>query len=187
MTGVRTFFTVMGLILLIGGLLFAFLTLGVFQGTMFLGFDLSHLVNNYTFTSLGFLVLIVGILLIALSTSKRSSVKEEDQKKEGGSIVSYTEIGEVRISFKAVENMVLSASRKVNGIREVSTRIDANEQGLLIYIKIKAIPETPIPALAGELQNKVRDYVQEISGSNVSEVKVLVENIAQDKIQRNPR
>ncbi len=187
MTGVRTFFTVIGIILLIGGLLFAFFTLGVFEGTMFLGYNLSHLVNNYSFTALGFLVSIVGVLLIALFTSGRSNVKGEDSKKEGGNIVSFTEIGEVRISFKAVETMVLAASRKVNGIREVSTRIDATEQGLLIYIKIKAIPEIPIPGLAGELQNKVRDYVQEISGSNVSEVKVLVENIVQDKIQRNPR
>ncbi len=187
MTGVRTFFTVIGLILLLGGLLFAFFTLGVFEGTMFLGYNLSHLVNNYSFTALGFLVSIVGVLLIALFTSGRSNVKGEDSKKEGGNIVSFTEIGEVRISFKAVETMVLAASRKVNGIREVSTRIDATEQGLLIYIKIKAIPEIPIPGLAGELQNKVRDYVQEISGSNVSEVKVLVENIVQDKIQRNPR
>ena len=82
--------------------------------------------------------------------------------------------------------MVLAASRKVNGIREVSTRIDASEQGLLIHLKIKAMTDIPIPDLAGELQNKVRDYVQEISGSNVSEIKVLVENIAQDKFQRNP-
>lgn len=187
MTGVRTFFTVIGILLLIGGLLFAFLTLGVFEGTMFLGYNLSHFVNNYSYTALGFLVLIVGVLLIALFTSGRSNEKEDERKKEGGSIVSFTEIGEVRISFKAVENMVLAASRKVNGIREVSTRIDANEQGLLIYLKIKVIPEIPIPGLAGELQNKVRDYVQEISGSNVTEIKVLVENIAQDKIQRNSR
>ena len=82
--------------------------------------------------------------------------------------------------------MVLAASRKVNGIREVSTRIDASEQGLLIHIKIKTMTDIPIPELAGELQNKVRDYVQKISGSNVSEIKVLVENIAQDKFQRNP-
>lgn len=187
MTGVRSFFTVIGIILLIGGLLFAFLTLGVFQGTMFLGYNLNHLIHNYSYTALGFLVLLVGVLLIALFTSGRSAKKNEETAKDGGNIVSFTEIGEVRISFKAVENMVLAAARKVNGIREVSTRIDATEQGLLIYIKAKIIPDLPIPALASELQAKVRDYVQEISGSNVSEIKVLVENIAQDKIQRNPR
>lgn len=187
MTGVRAFFTVVGIILLIGGLLFAFLTLGVFPGTNFLGIDLGHLVDNYTYTALGFLIVVVGVLLIALFTSGRSRAQGEDKLPENASIVSYTEIGEVRISFKAVENMVLAASRKVNGIREVSTRIDAVEQGLVIHLRVKAIPDIPLPALAAELQAKVRDYVQEISGTSVSEVKVLVENIAQDKIQRNPR
>lgn len=187
MSGVRTFFTVIGIILLIGGLLFALLTLGAFAGTWVLGYNLNHLINNYSYTALGFLILIVGVLLIALCASGRGKAKNEERGKDGGSIVSYTEIGEIRISFKAIENMVLAAAKKVNGIREVSTRIDAVEQGLLIYIKVKAIPDLPIPTLAGELQNKVNDYVQEISGSNVSEVKVLVENVAQDKIQRNPR
>ncbi len=186
MTGVRTFFTGIGIILLISGLLFASLTVGVFQGTSFMGYNFNQLVNNYSYTILGFLVLLVGVLLIALFVSGRGHLKGADAKKEGGSIASFTEIGEVRISFKAVENMVLAVSRKVNGIREVSTRIDASEQGLLIHIKIKTMTDIPIPELAGELQKKVRDYVQEISGSNVSEIKVLVENIAQDKYQRNP-
>ena len=50
----------------------------------------------------------------------------------------------------------------------------------------KVIPDLPIPGLVNELQTVVRDYVQEISGSNVAEVKVLVENIAQE-IQKNVR
>jgi uncharacterized alkaline shock family protein YloU len=109
------------------------------------------------------------------------------KKKEGGTIVSFTEIGEVRISFKAVENMVLAASRKVKGIREVNTRIDFIEQGLVIYMRIKVLPDIAIPALVSELQGRVKEYVQEISGSSVAEIKVLVENIAQEKIEKNVR
>ncbi len=109
------------------------------------------------------------------------------KRKEGGTIVSFTEIGEVRISFKAIENMVLTASRKVKGIREVNTRIDYIEQGLVIYIRIKILPDIAIPELTNELQTRVKDYVQEISGSSVAEIKVLVENIAQEKIEKNVR
>jgi uncharacterized alkaline shock family protein YloU len=187
MTVVRAFFMVVGLIVMLVGLLFALLTLGVFPGTRFLGPDFAYLVNNYTYTALGLLILLVGVLFIALAASGRSVTQKEAQAKEGGSIVSFTEIGEVRISFKAIESMVLAAARKVNGIREVTTRIDAVEQGLIIYMRVKTIPDMPIPGLAAELQTKVRDYVQQNSGTNISEVKVLVENIAQDKIQRSPR
>jgi len=187
MTGVRVFFAVVGLILVVGGILFTLLTLEAFPGTVFLGFNFAYLINNYTYTALGLLVVMVGVLLITLAASGRSATQKEAQIKDGGSIVSFTEIGEVRISFKAVESMVMAAARKVNGIREVTTRIDAVGQGLIVYMRIKTIPDIPIPGLAGELQVKVRDYVQENSGTNISEVKVLVENIAQDKIQRSPR
>ena len=186
MTGIRKFFTVIGILLLLGGLFFTALTLEVFKWSSFLGYNLDHLVRNYSYTVFGFLILLVGILLIALFAFKRNNAQGDGAKNEGDSIVSYTEIGEVHTSFKAVENMVLTASRKVNGISEVTTRIDSTEQGLLIHIKLKAMPDIPIPGLAGELQEKVRHYVQEISGSNVSEIKVLVEDIVQDKFQRTP-
>jgi uncharacterized alkaline shock family protein YloU len=188
MTGVRAFATVVGIIMVFGAFLLTLLTLGAFPGTEFLGFNFAYFVHNFTYTALGLLILVVGVLLIALAASGRGVKQREAQTtKEGGNIVSFTEIGEVRISFKAVESMVLAAARKVNGIREVTTRIDAVEQGLIVYMRVKTIPDIPIPALVGELQTKVRDYVQENSGTNISEVKVLVENIAQDKIQRSPR
>ncbi len=187
MTGVRTFFTVIGIILLIGGLLFALLTLGVFQETSLLGYNFDHLVYDYIYTALGFLIAVVGLLLIVLIISRRGSAKGESPKLKGGSVASYTELGEVRTSFKAVETMVLAAARKVSNISEVSTSIESSEQGLRIYITLNVLPEVPIPALAEKLQNSVRDYVQEISGSNVSQVSVLVENIGQGKFQKNTR
>jgi uncharacterized alkaline shock family protein YloU len=79
----------------------------------------------------------------------------------------------------------LTASRKVKGIREVNTRIDSVEQGIVIYMRIKVLPDIPIPSLVNDLQARVKEYVQEISGSNVAEIKVLVENIAQEKIEKN--
>ena len=81
----------------------------------------------------------------------------------------------------------MTASRKIKGIREVNTRINFTEQGLIIYLRIRVIPDIPIPALVSELQQKIREYVQEISGASVAEVKVLVENIAQEKIEKNVR
>ena len=139
-----------------------------------------RLAGDLSYTLLGALLLVVGVILLIFST-------KGSKKKEGGTIVSFTEIGEIRISFRAIENMVLNASRKVKGIREVNTRLNFTEQGLVIYLRVKVIPDVPIPALVGELQGKVREYVQEISGSSVAEVKVLVENIAQEKIEKKVR
>jgi len=180
-TGIRVLLVLLGIFAILSGVFLIFLTLGVLSGTAIsFAYNLEPFVGELPYTALGFVVLAIGVILLAFSTPRGT-------RKEGGNIVSYTEIGEIRISFKAIENMVLAASRKVKGIRDVNTRIDSTEQGLLIYMRIKTIPDLPIPALVGELQSVVRDYVQEISGSNVAEVKVLVENIAQEKIQKNLR
>ncbi|MDO9536277.1 MAG: alkaline shock response membrane anchor protein AmaP [Bacillota bacterium] len=180
-TGTRILLVLFGIFGILSGFFLILLTLGVLNGTaLFFAYNLEPFVGDLPYTALGFVILFVGVLLLVLSVPRGT-------RKEGGNIVSFTEIGEIRISFKAIENMVLAASRKVKGIRDVNTRIDSTEQGLLIYMRIKTIPDLPIPALVGELQSVVRDYVQEISGSNVAEVKVLVENIAQEKIQKNLR
>lgn len=181
-TGTRILLILFGIFAILSGLFLILLTLGVLDGTaLFFAYNLDPFVGDLPYTALGFVILFVGVLLLVLSMPRGT------RKEGGGNIISFTEIGEIRISFKAIENMVLAASRKVKGIRDVNTRIDSTEQGLLIYMRIKTIPDLPIPALVGELQTVVRDYVQEISGSNVAEVKVLVENIAQEKIQKNLR
>lgn len=178
-TGKRFILAVLGVLAILCGLFLILATLGVLNGTALSSvLNLYQVTGSLQYTALGFLILVVGVIILSFPALG-------GKKKEGGTIVSYTEIGEIRISFKAVENMVLTASRKVKGIREVNTRIDSVEQGIVIYMRIKVLPDIPIPSLVNDLQARVKEYVQEISGSNVAEIKVLVENIAQEKIEKN--
>ncbi len=180
-TTVRIIFTILGILLLIGGAVLLLVTLGVLSGMAIIQYQYPWLVGDLGYTGLGFLAVISGVLLIAFLSPRRA------RTRESGSIASFTEMGEVRVSYKAIENMVLTASRQVKGIREVNTRINSTEQGLVILMRIKTVPDIPIPGLVSELQVKVKDYVQEISGTSVAEVKVLVEDIAQEKLQKNVR
>ncbi len=175
----KVLFIILGIIILLGGLGLIFLTLGILPRIGIDNFGFHWLEGSFNYTALGFLILIAGVLLIAFSSPGT-------KKRETGSIISFNEIGEVRLSFRAVEKIVLTATRKVKGIREVNAHIDLKEQGLIIYLRIKPIPDLPIPALVRQLQETVRDYVQEISGSSVAEVKVLVENISQERVKNNP-
>ncbi|NLJ55910.1 MAG: alkaline shock response membrane anchor protein AmaP [Firmicutes bacterium] len=178
MGGRRIALAVLGIGGVLGGLFLALITLGYFSTEFFI--FVNKLTGDLRYTLAGFLLLIVGIVLLIFSVQGR-------KKEKNGNIINFTEVGEIRISFRAVENMVLTASRKVKGIREVNTHINFTEQGLVIYLRIRIIPDLPVPALVGELQEKVRGYVQEISGANVAEVKVLVENIAQEQIEKKVR
>jgi len=176
----RRVFIVVGIVVILAGLFFILTTLGFLREEVLFGYEVYGLADRFDLTALGFLILAAGVLMIVLGGTG-------GRYKKSGSIVSFTELGEVRISFQAIESMVLTASRKIKGVLEVNTQIDSSEQGLIIYLRIKTIPDLPIPGLVGSLQEEVRRYVQEISGASVAEVKVLVENLAQEKIQRNVR
>ncbi len=128
----------------------------------------------------GGVVLVLALVLGLVSISRRSAEKGSGAGKSRY-IMRYNEIGEVRISFDAVENMILKVSRQTKGIRETETKVEASEQGLLVFIKVKIMPDLPIPDLAGELQTRVKEYLEELTGTVVAEVKVLVENIVTEQ------
>ncbi len=180
-TGRRVFFTSLGFVIALAGLFFILVTLGLFRGIGLMGRNLDALIGDFNYILLGFLLFLLGLFFVVIFASRKG------KEKDFGSIANFTELGEVRISLKAVESMVHTAARSIKGIREVSTKTDSTEQGLVIYLRVKTIPDVPIPGLASELQEKVKQYVQQISGHNVAEVKVLVENIAHEKAQQNLR
>lgn len=176
--GKRIILAILGICAFLSGLFLILLALGFLTARMLL--FAGRIAGDLNYTLLGALLFVVGIILLFFSV-------QSGKKKEESTLVSFTEVGEIRISFRAVENMILNASRKIKGIREVNTRLNYTEQGLVIYLRIKVIPDVPIPALVEELQGKVREYVRETSGTDVAEVKVLVENIAQEQIEKKVR
>jgi uncharacterized alkaline shock family protein YloU len=173
--GKRILMVVIGIMIMLAGLLLILITLGLLREVSFFGYTFVPLLRNFNYTALGFLILVLGVLVIVFWGSTR------EKEKMTGSIFSHTEIGEIRVSFKAIENMVLTAAKKIKGVREVTTNIESSEQGLLISLHIKALSDLPLPDLVKELQETVREYVQEISGTNVVEIKVNVENIVREK------
>ena len=85
--------------------------------------------------------------------------------------------GEIRISLNTIENIALSASRRLNGVKETKTYVSKIGEDVSIYIKAVVLSDIHIPTLSEELQSKVKKAVEETSGINVTDVKVSVENI----------
>ncbi len=127
--------------------------------------------NNLSFTLLAFVVFVLALWVFLLNLIKSNNVK---------TITRPGEIGEYRISFEALENLVLQATRNIKGVRDTKTRLSLETEGLVIYLKITSFPDMKIPELVEELQRAVKNYVEDISGVDVVEVKVLVDNISKD-------
>lgn len=121
------------------------------------------------------LMFIIELIFFALSIIFLfSGVRSEREKK---SISKSSNIGEIRISLNTIENIALSASRRINGIKESKAYVSKLGEDVSIYIKAVVLAETHIPTLSEELQVKVKKAVEDTSGINVADVKVSVENI----------
>ena len=88
------------------------------------------------------------------------------------SITQIAALGEIRISFKAVESLVTRAAYKVRDIRDIKVRIRQMEHGLVIFLQALAMPDRNIPQVTAELQEVVKEYVENATSSRVAEVRV---------------
>jgi len=121
------------------------------------------------------LMFIVELIFFTLSIIFLfSGVRSEREKK---SISKANNIGEIRISLSALENIALSAARKITGIKDTKAYVRKLGEDVSIYIKAVVLADTHIPTLSEELQSKVKKAIEETSGINVSDVRVSVENI----------
>ena len=130
--------------------------------------------------------MLLAVILLALavyfllSSMRRGQERVETLTVQGA-------LGELRISFKAVENLVLKAARSNKGVREIKTRITHTEQGLIIYLRAVTVPDLNIPEITAELQTAVKEYVETTTGRTVAEIKVLIENVVSSDVANAAR
>lgn len=124
---------------------------------------------------------VVASLFLLLAIGFRPS------RKPAETILQYSELGEVRISIAAIENMVLRVTQQHNAVKESSRKVVKTPRGLVIYLRARVLPDLNLPSLASELQQNINKYIEEVTGIKVAEVKVLVENIVSEiTVQKKP-
>lgn len=92
-------------------------------------------------------------------------------------IVHETPLGEVRVSLDAIENLIRRVARQVQGVRDVKPRVVSGPAGLSVSLKVSVSPDISIPEVSDDLQNTIKNYVRNVVGVGVTEVKTFVENI----------
>ena len=130
--------------------------------------------GNFQYVLLAAALLVAAVILLVLSLRRGECVE---------TLLQQGPLGEVRICFKAVETLVLKAAKGVKGIKETKTRIVYSESGLIIFLRAVTYPDQNIPQVTAELQTAVKEYVEGITGSGVSEIKVMIENVVTDAVK----
>ncbi len=95
-------------------------------------------------------------------------------------LVHESDLGEVRISISAVENLVRRVARQVKGVRDVRGWVQP--EGGRLHVRLRAVisPDVSVPDVSGDIQGAVRDCLKNVVGVESGEVRVFVENISNE-------
>ena len=121
------------------------------------------------FTLLGWSALALALGVYAFTRSLRG------RKTKSAFVVQETENGELRISIKAMENLVQKCVDMHDELHVVSTQIENTREGVEVSLRISLANNVSIPLAVTSLQKQIKQYIVACSGVDVREVHVSVE------------
>ncbi|AFS78391.1 hypothetical protein DUF322 [Gottschalkia acidurici 9a] len=120
-----------------------------------------------------YLYSILGVILFMLSMiSLFSGVKTNSNRSSH--IVTYMNFGDLRISDEAIKGLTHNIISKIIGIRDSKIIVNFIEGYVIILIKGQVSPDINIPEVAKEIQDKVKETIENNTGIEVKEVNVEV-------------
>ncbi|KQL49175.1 hypothetical protein AN963_05230 [Brevibacillus choshinensis] len=130
-------------------------------------------------TNLAYLIVAIIFLVVSLRFFF-SSFRRSKPKVDRG-IRQRSDLGEVNITIQTIQTIAERAARRVKGVRDMKTNVKALESGNIISLRVSVDGETPLPELTQKLQQDVKDQVEGIAGVVISEVQVVVTEVAQQE------
>jgi|GEM_PF-441688 len=115
----------------------------------------------------GLFLLAIGLYLVFLGL----------RQEEDDGIRQETEMGHVRISLRAIENLVRRLASGVKGVREVDVAVHPSPEGVAVSLFLVVHPDVSIPVISEEVGRRVRAQVRETVGVDVGDVSVSIRNI----------
>src|SRR6056297_1584313 len=91
--------------------------------------------------------------------------------------IKSTELGEINISIRALKNLVEGIVHKQDKIDDIDIKLNGSSEGLEIFVAGDVKPGTVISEMTDELQQIVKSYIEDTTGVDVKEVKVLINDI----------
>ena len=79
-------------------------------------------------------------------------------------VLAETSLGQVKVSFQAIESLVEKVVSQFNGIRDVKPRIIAVPQGVGIQVRASVTPDVNVPEVSREIQNRIKERILKLQG-----------------------
>jgi len=70
----------------------------------------------------------------------------------------------------------MRAIKPIEGVRDIKPHVSQSVEGLVIKLHMAINPELSVPDLSQQIQSAVKQYLQDIGGLQVAEVRLLVDD-----------
>lgn len=102
------------------------------------------------------------------------------EQQSGAAVVTQSSLGDISITLNAFESLVRRSAKQVEGVRDLKPSVVAGRDGINIRLRVTTMPEVNIPQVSDQLQETVKHQVEALTGVQVQNVKVVVEDISYD-------
>jgi uncharacterized alkaline shock family protein YloU len=151
--------------------------IGVFAIVVGVQFQLIDLQTSF-FSTTRLIILLVGILLIVYGVYVLLLPKRL-RKEQEHFIVQQTANGELRISMKAIENIVKKCVDANGDMRMVEMNVNHARNGVRVDLRIALPGNISIPLVVESLQKQIKKQIQAAAGIDEVDVRVSVETAEQ--------
>lgn len=164
----RIVFFLYNLLLLLLGTVMVAAAMGRHEPLDYINLVLSTPENRIILGAAGILLIVLAVLCVF------SSLKREPRAKSV--IVENNVSGEVSITIEAVKTIIMKAVKKVEGVKEIKAVVSSGNNGLSVYLHMMINPEYSVPEMSTKIQDIVKEYLEDIGGLQVDEIKILVDD-----------
>jgi uncharacterized alkaline shock family protein YloU len=120
-------------------------------------------------------VVISGIFLLTCLSALFSLIKFRRREKM---ISLKSPYGAINISFGAIEDFIKMLKDYIKGVKELKPKLFLRKGGIKVYIRASLYSEDNIYAIAQDIQNTVKKYLQETVGiNNIISIQVVIGKI----------
>ncbi len=99
--------------------------------------------------------------------------------KQNLTVVQSSELGEVRVTLAALENLIKKATQKLEGVTDIKPEVFLGDKDKIdVNLTLSVYPDTDIQQNSVQIQTMIRDYIRSYVGIEVDTINISVTRIA---------
>jgi uncharacterized alkaline shock family protein YloU len=134
--------------------------------------------NLYVYWPNAVMIIAISIVLIVICLRIIYASAGRHQIRQPSSIVvTHGEQGNVNITLDTISSIVERSVSNVEGVKECKNQIAPHVESINILLKVTLDENVPIPEKTAEIQQRLKEEVQHLTGLVVAQIHIIVDHV----------